>query len=230
MQTDPSFTDGRAAILNPLVECLNLSGDGTTYQRYEYLSDSIDREAVEKEHADADGSPLGSDTREGFTKGAINLQLTKASHSIPRPGHIIHLDIGSGDEYYIAGKFGRARTRSEVVKGALQVKRAYNPIVTSLLSEAYGQRKALTQAAGALSGSLAAAQTLVNTRSGSTVVYSLAAAPGYTVPGWLSINSSTGALSGTAVAGSWELYIIATETLTGEESRAGFGVLAMTIT
>lgn len=230
MQTDPYFSDGRAAILNPLVQCLNESGDGTTYQRYEYLSDSIDREAIEKEHADADGSPLGSDTREGFLKGAINLQLTKVTHAIPRPGHIIHLDIGDGDEYYIAGKFGRARTRNDIIKGALQVKRAYNPIVTSLLSSAYGQRKALTQAAGALSGSLSAAQTAVNTRTGATVTYSLAAMPGYSVPAWLSINSSTGALSGTAVAGSWELRIICTDVLSGEETRAGFGVLAMTIT
>lgn len=230
MQTDPFFTDGRQAVLNPLVECLNYSGDGTTYQRYEYLGDSIDREAVEKEHADADGSPLGSDTREGFEKGAINVQLTKASHSIPRPGHIIHLDIGAGSEYYIAGKFGRARTRNEIVKGALQVKRAYNPIVTTLLSSAYGQRKKLTQAAGALSGDLAAAQALVNTRTGGTVAYTLAAAPGYSVPGWLSINASTGALSGTAVAGTWVLYIVATETLAGEETRAGFGILEMVIT
>lgn len=230
MQTDPFFTDGRQAVLNPLVECLNLTGDGTTYQRYEYLSDSIDREAVEKEHADADGSPLGSDTREGFLKGAINLQLTKVTHSIPRPGHIIHLDVGDGDEYYVAGKFGRARTRNDIIKGALQVKRAYNPIVTSLLSSAYGQRKKLTQAAGALAGDLAAAQSIVNTRTGGTVAYTLAAAPGYSVPGWLSINASTGALSGTAVAGTWVLYIVATETLTGEETRAGFGILEMVIT
>jgi hypothetical protein len=230
MQTDPYFSDGRAAILNPLVECLNLTGDGSTYQRYEYLSDSIDREAIEKEHADADGSPLGSDTREGFLKGAINLQLTKVTHSIARPGHIIHLSIGDGDEYYIAGKFGRARTRNDIVKGALQVKRAYNPILTTLLSEAYGQRKAFTQAAGALAGALAAAQTVVNTRTGATLAYAVAGAAGYTVPSWLTCNATTGALSGNAVAGSWELIITCTDTLAGEESRVGFGVMAMTIT
>lgn len=228
MQTDPKFTDGRSAVLNPLLECLNLTGDGTTHQRYEYLSDTIDREAIEKEHVDADGSPLGSDTREGFMKGAINLQLNQASHAIARPGHIIHLDIGDGDEYYIAGKFGRARTRNEVVKGSLQVKRAYNPIVTSLLSEAYGQRKTFTQAAGELS--VATSHTVVNTRDGATVTWSLAAASGSEVPGWLSINPSTGALSGTAVAGSWEIHVVVTDTLTGEETRTGFGILSLTIT
>lgn len=230
MQTDPKFTDGRAAILNPLVECLNLPGDGTTYQQYEYLGDSIDRDAVEKEHADADGSPLGSDTREGFLKGAINLQLTKVTHSVPRPGHIIHLDVGDGDEYYIAGKFGRARTRNDIIKGALQVKRAYNPIITTLLSSAFGQRKTMTQAAGALTGERAAAQTVVNTRPSSSLAYTMTGAPGYTAPAWLSCNGTTGALSGNSVAGAWELYIICTDTLTGEETRAGFGILGLTIT
>lgn len=230
MQTDPSFTDGVAAIGEPLLECLNLTGDGTTYQRYEYLSDTIDRDAVEKEHVDADGSPLGSNTQEGFEKGTINLQLTKASHSIARPGHIIHLDIGNGDEYYIAGKFGRARTRREVVKGALAVKRCYNPIVTSLLSSAYGQRKTMTQAAGALTAPVSTAQTVVNTRATATLGYSLAAAPGYSVPAWLTINASTGALSGTAVAGHWLLKVICTDTLTGEEDRVGYGLLDLTIT
>jgi hypothetical protein len=62
------------------------------------------------------------------------------------------------------------------------------------------------------------------------VAWSLVAKPNYTVPAWLSINSSTGALSGTAVAGTWELMIVATETLTNEETRAGFGVLSLVIT
>jgi hypothetical protein len=230
MQTDPHFTDGRSAVLDPLVECLNITGDGTTYQRYEYMSDTIDRDAIEKEHADADGSPLGSDTREGFQKGAINLCITKASHTIPRPAHIIHLSIGDGDEYYIAGKFGRARTRNDVTKGSLAVKRAYNPIVTSLLTEAYGQRKSMTQAAGALSAPITTAPTVVNTRTSATLAWSMVAAPGYTIPGWLSINASTGALSGTAVAGTWEIDIICTDTLTGEETRSGFGRLQLVIT
>lgn len=229
MQTDPSFTDGQACIGEPLLECLNIAGDGTTYQRYEYLNDNIDREAITKEHGDADGSPLGSHTVEGFEKGSISLQLTKASHSIARPGHIIHLDIGNGDEYYTAGKFGRARTRREVVKGSLAVTRVYNPIIVSLLSSAYGQMKKLTGSAGALSGDLAAAPTVANVRSGATKTFSLGAAPGFTVPSWLSINASTGALSGTAVAGNWRLHIICKDSLTGEEDRIGFGILDMTI-
>lgn len=230
MQTDPKFTDGRSSTLDPILECLNIAGNGTTYLRYEYLSDTIDREAKEIEHADADGSPLGSDTREGFKKGSINLQLTFASDTVARPGHIIHLATGDEDEYYIAGKFGRARTRNDIVKGALAVKKAYNPIIVTLLTEAYGQRRSFTQAAGALTGTPAAAMSTVNTRTGSTLAYALAAIPGGTVPGWLSISSSTGALSGTAVAGTHEFDIVVTETLSGEETRKGFGRCVLVIT
>lgn len=232
MQTDPKFTDGRSAILDPILECLNIAGSGTTYQRYEYLSDSIDREAVEKEHTDADGSPLGSDTREGFTKGSINLQLTLASDTIARPGHIIHLNTGgdNDDAYYVAGKFGRARTRNDIVKGSLAVKKCYAPIIVTLLTEAYGQRRSFTQAAGALTGTPAAAFSTVNTRTGSTLAYALAAVPGYTLPGWLSCNATTGALTGTAVAGTFEFDVVVTETLTGEETRKGSGRCILVIT
>jgi hypothetical protein len=225
MQTDPFFTDGRSAVLNPEVFCLNNSAT------YGYISDTIDREAMEKEFADADGSPLGSDTREGFEKGAISIQCDLANAAIARPGHIIRFRIGSGDEYYVAGKFGRARARNDIVKGSLAVKRAYNPIITNLLSLEFGQRTNLTQAAGVLAGALAAAPTVVNTRSGSTLAYTMAAAPdSAALPGWLTINASTGALSGTAVAGSWVVDIICTETLAGQETRVGFGRMGLTIT
>lgn len=230
MLTDPSFTDGRSATGDPLVECLNLTGDGTTYQRYEYLSDNIDKDAVEKKHVDADGSPLGSFTQEGFEEGSITIQLTKASHSIARPGHVVRLDRGQGFEYFVAGKFGRAVTRREVVKGALKVMRAYNPIVLSLLTSAYGIRTKATQAAGALSAPITTAPTAVNTRTSATLAWSIAARPGYTVPAWITCNATTGALSGTAVAGHWEFDIICTDTLTGEETREGFGILDLTIT
>lgn len=228
--TDPSMTDGLSATVGPLVQCLNLSGDGTTYQRYEYLTDSITPESVDVEHSDGDMHPLGSDTRRGFEKGSISLKCVKATYKLPSPGHIIHADFGDGDEYYIAGNPGRQRTRNNVKVGSLAVKRAYNPIITTFLSEAYGQRKAFTQAAGAISGTIASALSSVNTRSGATLAWSIAAMPGYSVPSWLSINASTGALSGTAVAGTWELKVILTDTLTGEETRAGFGILSLVIT
>lgn len=226
--TDPRYTDGLTATLDPLLEILNIAGDGTTYLRLDYLSDTIDREAVEIEHADADGSPLGSSTREGFEKGAIAYQKNKASYKTPRPGHIIHLDIGNGSEYYIAGKPGQSRTRNDMTRGSVNVKRAYNPIVTSLLTEEYGQRKSFTQAAGALS--VALSHTAVNTRTGATVTWTLAAPAGFTVPGWLSINSSSGALSGTSVAGTFEVNLVVTDVLAGQETRVGFGTCVLVIT
>ncbi len=228
MQNEPVFTDGRSGVFDPLVQVLNLAGNGTTYLRYSYLSDSIDREAVEKEHMNADGEPLGSDTRAGFEKGAINVQLDNANDKVASPGHIVHVDIGQGAEYYVAGKFGRARTRNDIVKGALAVKRAYNPIVTSTLTEEFGQKKFLTQAAGALSVGLT--HTVVNTRAGATVVWALAAAPGFTLPGWLMIDTSTGALSGTAVAGTFEFDLIVTDTLAKYKTRKGFGRINLIVT
>jgi hypothetical protein len=228
MQNEPVFTDGRSGVFDPLVQILNLPGNGTAYLRYSYLSDSIDREAVEKEHMNADGEPLGSDTRAGFEKGAINVQLDNANDKVASPGHIVHLDIGQGAEYYVAGKFGRARTRNDIVKGALAVKRAYNPIVTSTLTEEFGQKKFLTQAAGALSVGLA--HTVVNTRPGATVAWSLAAAPGFTLPGWLNIVAGTGALSGTAVAGTFEFDLVVTDTLANYKTRKGFGRINLLIT
>lgn len=228
MQTNPTYTDGRSGIQNPILECLNYPGDGTTYQRYQYLGDSIDREAIEKEHMGPDGDPLGSDTREGFEKGAINLQLDSTLHSVARPGHIIHLDIGEGAEYFIAAKFGRARTRNDIVKGSLQVKKAINPVVTSLLTAAYGQGKRHTQAAGALAGAVLTT-TVVNTRAGATLGYELKAAPGSAVPGWLSINAATGVIAGLAVVGSWEVDVVVTDTLAGFATRVGFGRLALII-
>lgn len=233
MQTDPAFTDGRSAVLNPLVECLNLSGsaDGTTYQRYEYIGDSIDRETAEKEHSDPDGSPLGSDTRQGFEKGAIQLQANKVTSKLPSPGHILHLSIGNGDEYYIAGKPGRARTRNEVIKFSPAVKRAYNPIIASLLTEAYGGRYLLSMAhAGTIPAALLAAMVTVNTRSGSTLVYSLAAANGSSVPSYLAINSATGALTFTTPpAGAYEVDVVVTETLADQPTRTGFVRLSINL-
>ena len=231
MQTDPVFTDGRSAILTPIVQNLNVAGVGTTYQRYEYLSDTIDVDAIEKDHADADGSPIGGDTREGHEKGAINLQLTNADDTIARPGHVIQLAIGAAtDGYYRAGKFGRARTRNDIVKGSLQVTKLYNPVIVTFLTAAYGQRKTYSQAAGALSGTLTSALTTVNTRTGSTLAYALAAVPGFALPGWLTCNATTGACTGTAVAGSFEFDVVCTDTLAGEETRKGFGRVALTIT
>lgn len=54
--------------------------------------------------------------------------------------------------------------------------------------------------------------------------------PGFTVPGWLSINASTGVISGTAVAGTFEVQIVLTDTLAGSLTRVGYGILNMVIT
>jgi len=222
--TDPHFTDGRSAILDPIVEVLNLTGDGTTYQRYDYLSDNLDWEAMRKVFQDADGSHLGSDTRTGPLSGSISLQKNLASYKFPKPGHIVHLARGNDDFYLISGKAGRSFTRNEISKGSFDVLQAINPIIASLLTELYGGRYLLAQAhATAIPAALTAAQVLVNTRAGSTIAYSLAASPGSTVPSYLAIDGTTGAMTFTApTAGTYEVDVVVTETLANQPTRTGF--------
>lgn len=235
--TDPQMTDGLSAILDPLVQCLNLAGDGTTYQRYGYLSDNLDTDANEKDHSNADGAPLGGQSGEGHEKGSISVQKDQASYKWPRPGHVLQFDCGepagiyaSTSRYYRTGKAGNARTRNEVSKASLSCSRIYNPIITNLLTEEFGQKKVVTQAAGAWSA-LTGAMNVVNTRTGGTLAFALQAAPGNTVPAWLSCSATTGALTGTAVAtAATEVYIVVTETVTGQETRKGFGILNFTVT
>lgn len=233
------MTDGNSAILEPLVQCLNISGDGTTYQRYQYLTDNIEPEANEKDHLNADGSPLGGFSGEGIEKGTISVQKTKASHKWPRPGHVIQFDCGepagifaSTSRYYRVGKSGNARTLNEVTKGSISVTRLYGLVLPALLTEEYGQRKYVSQSAGAWSAfTTNLSNDAVNKRTGSTIAFYLEAMPGHTVPSWLSCNSSTGVLSGTATAASGvEVKIVATETLSNQETRTGFGILNITVT
>lgn len=226
----PSVSDGLSALINPLVQCLNLAGDGTTYQRYEYLSDSITTEGVDQEHTNGDGNPLGGYTAVGFEKGSISLKCTKHSYKIPKPGHVLECDFGDGSEFYRVTAQGRARNRGNVKTASVAATRLINPFPLECISEAYGSRVIKTQAAGALAGSFTTALTAKNTRTGGAVTWSIAAEPGETLPAWLTCNASTGALSGTAVAGTYNVRIILTETLTNFDTLKGYGVLTLIIT
>lgn len=228
--TEPNLSDGLSGLYSPLVQCRNLAGDGTTYQRYEYMGDGVATAGNDIKHTDGDENPLGGFSSTGFEEGAISIKCTSLAHKLPQPGHIIELDRGQGSRFYRVTGEGAAYTRNNLKTASVPVTRLYNPLPQDCLSEAYGQRTIKTQAAGSLSGSFTTALTAINTRTGGSLTYSLGAMPGFTVPGWLTINSTTGALSGTAVAGTWELQIILTETLTNQETRRGFGILSLVIT
>jgi hypothetical protein len=234
MLTTPQVTDGLTATGNALVECLNLSGSAslpaTTYQRYEYLSDSISVEGVDQDYTDGDNAPLGGRTAAGFEKGAIPIKVTPATAKLPKPGYILHCDFGDGDEFYRVTAQGRSRSKGGVKTGSPAVTRLIHPFVQDCLTEAYGSRAIKTQAAGALTGSFTTALTQRLTRAGGTITFSLGAEPGESVPAWLSINASTGALSGTAVAGTYNLHIIITDTLANFATLKGYGVLTLIIT
>lgn len=230
----PQHTDGYSATLGPLVQCLNLSGSGdtpaTTYQRYDYLSDTLTTEGADQDHQDGDLTHLGGFTAAGKKAGSISVKVGRVTAKFPLPGHIVEFDDGTGSEFFVCTAPGSARTRNNVKTAGLNLKGLVHPFPLECLSEAYGSRALKTQAAGALAGSFTTALTAKNTRTGATVAWSLAAEPGETVPAWLSINASTGALSGTAVAGTYNLRIIITDTLAGFDTRQGFGRLSLTIT
>jgi hypothetical protein len=229
---DPSVTDGLAAQSHALIECLNLAGDGTTYQRYEYLGDTIAAEGVDQDFTDGDGSPLGGFTALGHEKGSISLKAVKITHKLPKPGYTLRCNFGNGEgqEYFRVTAQGRSRTRGQMKTGNPAVTKLVNPFPLECLSEAYGDMAIKSQAAGALAGSFTSALTAANIRSGGTLAWSLAATSSNDVPSWLSCNASTGALSGTAVAGTFDVLIVITETLANHRTRYGAGRLRLVIT
>ncbi len=162
--------------------------------------------------------------------GSIAVQKTLASHKFPRPGHILRLYRGSDVFYLVCGKAGRAHERNNPTKGSFDCIAAINPIIVTLLTEAYGGRYTYTQAAGALTGTLISAMSTLNTRSGSALAYAIVAAPGSSLPGGLSCNASTGAITGTAATGSTEFDLVVTETLAGAATRTGAIRISLAIT
>jgi hypothetical protein len=225
--SESHYVDGRVALQNVALSIINYSPALVLG----YLSDTINHEAVEQMFTDADGSPLGSSTFIGFEAGAIAMKFALADQAGVLPGYVVKLNRGDGDRYYVLGNPGAAFARNTQVNGSFAVKRIYNPIFANLLSLDEGQGKSMTQAAGALTGDRAAAPTIVNTRQGGTLAFTMAAAPGSAaLPGWLSCNGTTGALSGTSVAGTWDIEIICTETLAGKITRVGYGVIHLVIT
>lgn len=221
----PSMTDGAGALHTVLLQCLNLAGDGTTYQRYGYMSDNIQPDASVTEHTNSDNEGIGSSTFAGHEKGSIVFKLNDARRKLPKPGYVLQLNRGDGkgDLYYIAGQPGPSYQKNNTIQSSVSVIRAVNPVITSLLSETLGQHKSAT-ATDASTYTLA--NTVVNTRSGATVTWSLDGAPTD-----MSINSSTGEITYTTpVVGSYEVTVICTDTLAGYEPRVGFGKLFLEIT
>lgn len=220
------MTDGVSALHTVLLECLNLAGDGTTYLRLGYMQDNLQADAVEMEHTNADGEPLGSSTFTGHTKGTITYKLDKASYKTPQPGFTLKLNRGDGkgDIYLKCGQAGPTYQRNNVVQGSMAVTKVVNPIILTLLSEALGQHKAVSIAA--VSGAYSLTCEAVNVRSGATKAWSLENAPS-----GMSINSSTGEITwATPVAGSYEVTVKVTDTLSGSPTLTGFAKLFLTVT
>jgi len=206
--TVPSYQDGLTALGQLTATCLNTS------TAYICFDGDPSEEGVQKRFANQSGNPLGSDTRCGFTAGTLNMQLAKATDSLPRPSYVFSFNGG----YYVAGNIGPKLVSNGEVKFSVAVLKAVNPVITSLLS-ADGQYKSLALTKS--SAMSAFANTVVNAATGA-VAWAAA-----TLPDGLSINASTGEITGTPTAAGTTSVVISA---TGADGKVGYGILEITVT
>lgn len=220
--SNPTFTDGIAAITDSLVTCLNNSVD------YIYSDDGIGEKAMHVAHDNPAGEAIGSHTQAtGRYEGPISLQLLNASDALPRPGYVLTFRSGY---YIISGDIGPSRKKDDVVRIKPNVVQAINPVITTLLST--DGQMASSSKAGASS---TFANTVANTRAGGTGTWALVAwteeYPVAAVPSGLTISSSTGLITlNTVSAGTYYLKITYTEVVTGKPNHVGVGHLILTAT
>jgi hypothetical protein len=218
----PFYQDGQAAVTDLLVTNLN------TGAAYPYVSDDIGEDAAAQLHQDPDGQGVGMRTDTTFETGSIVFQLDLAADTLPRPGFVLVL---RSRHYVITGKVAPSRAKNTVVRVTCPVTRARNPILSGLLSSA-GQVKAV--AATEAVAITALDMETVNTRAGSTLAYAVDTSEGYVaLPSGLTINASTGQITGTPAAssaGTYLVQVVATETLAGRRTARGVGFVQFTIT
>lgn len=219
-QPNPNYQDGLQAVTLLSVYCYN---NTATYMCYD---GNPAEDATVKEFTDSDMQPLGSNTQTGFRKGTLNLQYdlatdeansTSATAKIMRPGFIVSFR----SRYYVVGQVSPAIKKNDVIKFSVAVVELQNPFISGLLS-VLGQQKTANINANA--------NTTVNcvavaARTGGTLTYSAEtfATPGSAAPSGVTINANTGIMTVNIVAGSVDVRVIATDTLTGQNTQYGWG-------
>lgn len=204
MPDSPAYNDGNVGLSE--VAVLNYSVlVNSAALRYLYADDSIGEQAIDIDHTKPDGSPLGGETVAGHEKGGLKIQLAKNDDALPRPGHIL-FTLG---KYFRAGAVAPARVIKQAIQSTIQVTRLYNPVILGILS-ADGDPFSLAISDGVAMTAFDAGAS--NTRSAGTIAY---AATG--LPSGLSINASTGEITGTpSGAGTYTVTVTVTDVVTGE--------------
>lgn len=222
-----TYTDG-GNVVHP-TSALNICNS----QPYAVEDYSIAKGATQTTTLGAFGEHLGSDTRAGAVSGSFTALYANADDGAPTsaatvlPGHVFSM----AGMYVIAGAVTEAYKTGDACKYSVPFVQAVNPIISSLLSSAYGQGKAVTHASGSTHTS--SAQTVVNKRTGATGTYSLRTGvrTGGTVPANCTINSTTGIITYTTpVIGSYSFDVVYTETLAGQPTLKGFATYYLTVT
>lgn len=217
----PYYDDGQAAALESLVTDVNTSTD------YQFVSFDPAQSSELKLQTDPNGEGIGSTRRTAFTGGQMVVQLDQAGDTPPQIGHIIkHLGT-----YYAVDTMSQPRTKGEVVRVTMALTIVRNPILTGLLSAA-GQRVAKTGAESMAITTIA--MTTVSNRTGGTMAYSIDTSDDSfaALPSGLSLNASTGDITGTpdaSTAGSYIIKVKVAETLSGYRTAVGFGIINLTI-
>ncbi len=200
----PDYTDGKSLLNEVVALCYNILVSAAPI-RYLYIDDSLGEEAVETRAAKPSGAPMGSKTTAGFESGALKLQLAKITDKLPRPGYIIYA-LG---KWWKVGPVAPTRSKDNPIQFSLTLTRLYNPCITRVLAEdGEPYSLALTNSTPMTAFDASAS----NTRAGATVAY---AATG--LPSGLTINASTGEISGTpSGAGTYTATLTVTDTISGE--------------
>lgn len=222
-QPNPGYLDGLQAITALSVYCYN---NLATYMCYD---GDPGEEATVKEFMNSDTSPIGSDTRTGFRKGTLNLQYDLATDEAPlatkemRPGFIV---LFRG-RYYVVGAVKPKVVKNDVIKFSVAVLELQNPFLSALLSTR-GQQKVATINANVLA---TIAVTMLNNRvgTGSNVSFNVETygTPGSAAPTGVTI-AANGLLSINMAAGTADILVKATDTITGEDTHYGWGRYTVT--
>lgn len=215
-----TYADGAQAVSDISVHCLNNAKDYITFDADPSLG------ATTKQFTDGNAAPIGSWTGVGFRTGTINMQYTLASDELAgsdneiKPGFIL---LFRG-RYYVAGAPKNKIVQNEVIKFSVPVTQAVNPIISGALST-LGQRKNATATANAAYTLSCAA---VNSRTGATLAYAVSSYPSGSAPAGVTINASTGSLSATVAAGTYDVMVTCTDTVSGSRDNVGWGRVVIT--